>query len=146
MVILSKFAENLKDLIFDSRINQKILSAETGIDKASVSRYVNGISIPNLKSTVLLADYFECSIDFLIGKSEENCHAGFRPCPPFSERLKYYLSIYNGSPYCLCRELGLPDNKFYGWRDGLCFPTVANVEKLADFFKCTVDGFLGREL
>lgn len=145
MVILSKFVENLNDLLFDAGITRKQLSENTGIDKASITRYFQGNCIPNLNSIIKLAEFFNCSIDFLIGKTEEKPDLKFLPCPPFSTRLALYLSKYNGTPYALCKELHLPDNRFYGWLSGTNFPTIENVEKLADHFKCTIDQFLGRE-
>lgn len=145
MVVLSKFAENLKDLMFDSKLTQTELAEKTGIDKASVCRYLKGNCMPNLKATVTLAEFFDCSVDFLIGKSQENCNAKFLPCPAFSKRLQYYLDKFGGSGYKLCKTVGLSDNKFYGWLAGTNFPQIDNVEKLADFFKCTIDQFLGRE-
>ena len=143
---LSKFTENLKDLMFDNNLLQKDLANNTGIDRASINRYLKGNCIPNLKSVVILSDYFNCSVDFLIGKSTENNHTKFLPCPPFSERLKFYLTKYNGKPLGLCKEVGLPDSKFYGWLAGTNFPRIDSVEKLADFFKCSIDQFLGREI
>ena len=142
---LSRFADNLQDLIIDSKLTQKQLAEKTGIDKASINRYKAGNCMPNLKATVIIAEYFNCSIDFLIGKTEESNHADFLPCPPFRERLELYLERYGGTAYSLCKTVGLPDNKFYGWLAGTNFPRMDNVEKLADYFKCTIDQFLGRE-
>ena len=145
MVNLTKFAENLKDLMFDNNLSQKDLAENTGIERASICNYLKGNRIPNLKSTVILCEYFNCSVDFLIGKSVENSHIKFLPCPPFAERLKLYLNKYGGSPLSLCKLVGLPDSKFYGWLAGTNFPKIDNVEKLADYFKISIDQFLGRE-
>ena len=145
MVNLSKFAENLTDLIFDNHLTHKMLAQNTGIDEASICRYLKGNCMPNLKAIVTIAEYFNCSIDFLIGKSIEENHTKFLPCPPFAERLKFYLKQYNGSAYNFCKTVGLPDNRFYGWLQGTNFPRIDNVEKLADYFKCSIDKFLGRE-
>ena len=145
MISLSKFAENLKDLLFDSKLTQKQLADITGIDKASINRYKAGTCMPNLKAVVKLAEHFNCSIDYLVGKTEESSHSNFLPCPPFNERLQLYLNRYGGTAYSLCQTVGLPDNKFYGWLAGTNFPRIDSVEKLADYFKCTIDQFLGRE-
>ena len=145
MVVLSKFVENLKDLMFDNNLSQKDLAESTGIDRASINRYLKGNCMPNLKGIVKLSDYFNCSVDFLIGKSEENSYTNFSSCPPFSERLRLYLDKYSGKPLSLCKLLGLPDSKFYGWLAGTNFPRIDSVEKLAEYFDCSIDQFLGRE-
>ena len=145
MEYMSKFVENLKDLMFDNNLTQKDLADNTGIDRASISRYLKGNCIPNLKAVVKLSEYFNCSVDFLIGKSTENNHIKFLLCPPFSERLKLYLDKYDGTALNLCKVVGLPDSRFYGWLAGTNFPRIDSVEKLADYFKVSIDQFLGRE-
>ena len=145
MVVLSKFVENLKDLMFDNKLSQKKLADSTGIDRASINRYLKGNCIPNLKAVVKLCDYFCCSVDFLIGKSTENTQIKFLPCPPFSQRLHLFLEKYGGTPLSLCKKVGLPDSKFYGWLNGTNFPRSDSVDKLAEFFKISIDQFLGRE-
>lgn len=142
---MSKFAENLKDLMFDNNLSQKELAENTAIDRASINRYLKGNCIPNLKAVIKLAQYFNCSIDFLIGKSTENNHTKFLPCPSFSERLQFYLNKYDGTALGLCKVVGLPDSRFYGWLAGTNFPRIDGVEKLADYFKVSIDQFLGRE-
>ena len=145
MESMSKFAENLKDLMFDNNLSQKDLAESTAIDRASINRYLKGNCIPNLKAVVRLAEYFNCSVDFLIGKSAENSNTKFLPCPPFCKRLQLYLNKYGGTPLSLCKTVGLPDSRFYGWLAGTHFPRIDNVERLADYFKCSIDQFLGRE-
>ncbi len=145
MINLSKFAENLSDLIFDKGITQKQLAESTGLDAASICKYLEANRMPTVDAIIKLADYFNCSVDFLLGVNEEKSNSKFLPCPPFSERLEYFLSVYGHSGHKLCKEAGLPDSRFYHWKNGTHAPSLESVEKLAIFFKCPIDFVLGRE-
>ena len=101
--------------------------------------------MPTVDAIIKLADYFNCSVDFLLGVNEEKSNSKFLPCPPFSERLEYFLSVYGHSGHKLCKEAGLPDSRFYHWKNGTHAPSLESVEKLAIFFKCSIYFVLGRE-
>lgn len=45
------------------------LTAANGISKGNVTRWKNG-SIPNGDTLIKLADYFDCSIDYLLGRTD----------------------------------------------------------------------------
>lgn len=144
MVSLSKFAENLKDLLSDSGLTQKELAEKTGIEPASINRYLKGNCEPTVKNVVALADFFNCSVDFLLGLTEEQASTPFLPCPPLVERLNYYYTLSGLSGYELCEKAELPSSRFYHWLKGTHTPTIDSIEKFAKFFKCTIDEFLGR--
>ena len=144
MVSLSKFAENLKYLIEDSEITHKELSEGTGIDGASITRYLKGNCEPTVKAIVALADYFNCSVDFLLGLTDEKALTGFLPCPPIEERINYYYNLSGLSGYELCKKAHLPDSRFYHWLDGSHKPSISSIENFANYSKCTLDEFLGR--
>lgn len=145
MVDLRKFAENLNDLMFDYKISQKELAERTGIDKASINRYLKGNCMPSVKSVVKLADFFNCSVDFLLGLSEEKSNTEFLPCPPISERINYFLELSELTAYRFCKNVKLPDSRFYHWQKGTHSPTIPSIENIANYFKCSIDKVLGRE-
>ena len=71
MVNISMFSERLRELIVENGINQSELARATGISNQAISNWVNGVSEPLISSAWRLAEYFNCSVDYLIGKSEE---------------------------------------------------------------------------
>ena len=50
--------------------SQKELSVGINIPPATVNKWYNGISEPNCKQLIRLANYFECSIDYLVGRED----------------------------------------------------------------------------
>ena len=64
--------EKLKTQREKANKTQTELSKETGITQQSISRWESGIHTPNIVDCMTLADYYEISIDELIGRSDEN--------------------------------------------------------------------------
>ncbi len=62
------FSENLRQLMKDNKINQVKLSSEIGVVQSAVSAWLSGKKEPNINSLWLLADYFGCTIDELVGR------------------------------------------------------------------------------
>ncbi len=66
------FQENLKYLIgVKCDGNQKILSNGIGMPPATINKWYNGLTEPNCKQLIKLADYFGVSIDYLVGRENE---------------------------------------------------------------------------
>ena len=61
------FAERLKELRFEKKIGQIQLANEIGVSKGIISLWENGLREPTLSSLVLLAKFFEVSLDYLAG-------------------------------------------------------------------------------
>lgn len=62
------FPERLKQMRERRRISRGTLSELCGLSKSVISKYEKGERDPTLRSLICLADFFECSIDYLVGK------------------------------------------------------------------------------
>lgn len=67
---MDKFCEILKDLIEDKSLSLRKIEKECGISSSQLSRYKNGI-IPTIDILIKLSNYFDCSIDYLVGMVED---------------------------------------------------------------------------
>lgn len=63
---LDKFSKNLRNKMDERGLNQKALSGLSGICKGDISRYVNGLQMPNAKTLAELAKALRCSSGALI--------------------------------------------------------------------------------
>ncbi len=52
------------------RISRKVLSELCGLHSNAVRRYERGEAEPTLHSLVAIAEYFEVSVDYLVGRCE----------------------------------------------------------------------------
>lgn len=56
-------------LLLEPRGTSSKLSAETGISEGNITDWKKGKSKPGADALVLIADYFGCSVDFLLGRT-----------------------------------------------------------------------------
>ena len=67
-----RFARILQDLREDRDISRKDLALELNISVSTLGMYEQGRREPNIDMLIKLADYFDVSIDFLVGRSFKN--------------------------------------------------------------------------
>ncbi len=67
---MATFAERLKAERKKNNINQTQLAEKLYLDRSSISKYESGKQIPETPTLEKLADFFEISIDYLLGKSD----------------------------------------------------------------------------
>lgn len=140
-----QFAERLKDLMIDARVDALGLSEKLNVTKVTVYRYLNGSRVPKVDLIVSIADLFSVTLDYLLGIKPESYTSAFKICPPFSDRLAFLLAYFKTTKYRLEKVTGIDDESISAWLKGKHKPSVENVIKLAEFFNCSVDFVLGRE-
>ena len=60
----------IKELRLENGLSQRELAKLTGIKQANISRWEAGIVVPNVLDVWVLAEFFDCSIDYLVGKEK----------------------------------------------------------------------------
>ena len=63
----NNFAHNLKELRLERGIGQVELAKSIGVSKGIISLWENGKREPTLHYVMIIAEYFEISIDELVG-------------------------------------------------------------------------------
>ena len=65
------FSNNkIKELRLEKGLSQRELAAKTNIKQANISRWEAGLVVPNVLDVWTLANFFNVSIDYLIGRKE----------------------------------------------------------------------------
>ncbi len=72
MTYQNKFKDNLKILRQERKIGQVELAKIIGVSKGIISLWENGLREPNLYSLIMLAKFFNVSIDELVGLNQIN--------------------------------------------------------------------------
>ena len=67
-----RFARILQDLREDRDISRKDLALALNISVSTLGMYEQGRREPNIDMLIKMADYFDVSIDFLVGRSYKN--------------------------------------------------------------------------
>lgn len=63
----------------------------------------------------------------------------------FAEKLVLLQEKKGVSNYRLAKEIGVHQTSVASWRDGTRFPHPKHVQRIADYFGCTVDELLKEE-
>lgn len=64
------FIDRLKELLRDFGLSQYALAKRLGINQSTICNWLNGKKEPSIESLWKLADYFDVSIDYLVGRKE----------------------------------------------------------------------------
>ena len=65
------FSQVLRELRTEKKISQKALGEILGIGDHNIRFYETGEHRPDFEGLLILADYFQVSLDYLVGRSEE---------------------------------------------------------------------------
>lgn len=63
-------AQRIEDLMKHEKLTQMQLAKAIGVGQSSVSDWLNGKKEPSIESLWKLADFFDVSVDYLIGRKE----------------------------------------------------------------------------
>lgn len=62
----------IKELREDRDLRQSDVARATGIDQRTISNYETGRSNPDSYALIKLADFFEVSVDYLLGRTDRD--------------------------------------------------------------------------
>lgn len=141
---LSVFADKLSELIFDAKINPSNLAEVIGCDRSTITRYLGGNKMPTIELSVKIANYFNCTLDYLFGLEEENYPQKFNEVLPFYQRLPQILSFYGISRYKLEKITGFSESTLYYWSKGKTTPSIEKIITIAKSLDSSIDFILGR--
>ncbi len=141
----TKFFENFLDLCQDSGMNQTEIARTIGINQSQVSRYMKGV-LPDTNTVVKICDYFQCSVDYMIGLSDQFNYSrekmGVYPDAFFPEYDRL-LKQNNITHYQLAKRKIVCETSLRLWKKG----TLPNFEVLCDMANelgGSVDKLLGK--
>ena len=144
MLDLSKFAETLSELMINSNITAPTLAKALGCGRATINRYLKGNKMPSVDMCVRMADYFQCTIDFLIGVAEYNQPHTFLPCPPFQQHFASKIENSKHKKSDIIKQANLTESAFYNWLRGDTTPSIESLANIAAFLGCSIDELIGR--
>lgn len=149
MEITKAFSERINELIDETGLSLENLSRAAGVSVFTLFhlKAQNNPKLPSTKVLLKLADYFQCSLAFMLGQEEYNSlSAPKTELPKFSARLKELLEAKE-LKFFLMKKSGLQKDfpSLYNWLSGKYIPNVYNLMRLLALLDCSVDYLLGRE-
>ena len=116
-----------------------------GISNTTYSNAYNYGIIPKTSSLIRIANYFDISIEYLIGNTDnERFEKSLQPVN-FKERL---IELQNekgiSTVYELSQCIHIHRNNIAQWNKLNCIPLIDDLIIIADFFDVSIDYLLGR--
>ncbi len=68
---MSVIGERIKTLRVNKKVTQKEIAEGIGVSPVSVQRFEYGSVRPSLDTIIALADFFDVSLDYLVGRSDD---------------------------------------------------------------------------
>ena len=76
---METFATRLQRMRERRRISRRIMSELCGLSPSMIAKYERGEKQPKLQTLIVLADFFECSIDYLVCETDYPARYETRP-------------------------------------------------------------------
>ena len=144
MNILSNFSESLSELMSEKNLTSETLGKAISVNDSNIRHWKRGSYKLHLSNALKLADYFECSLEYLLGRTDTRLAHTPKNCPPFYDRLKQIMVSENKSGYTLVKETSFHRGHLHRWKNG-ADPIIETLIDLAAYFNCTLDYLVGRE-
>lgn len=64
------FKDRFMQIIQNKDLTAYKVAKGTGISQGLMSEYKNGVKIPTVQNLVKIADYLDCSVDYLLGRTD----------------------------------------------------------------------------
>ena len=138
------FSERLKDLIFDTGKTPRDVAHDIGISKTSLYEYLSGYKTPTLNNLIKIANFFNCSCDYLFGFEDFAENEVFTEVKPFHIRFQEVLKHLDISRYKLEKLTGISESVLYYWAKGDKIPSVERIVHVAKVLNVSVDFIIGR--
>lgn len=144
---MSNFQERLSMLFKSERLSLATANTKIGISKTQLGKYLSGYYIPSLKNAIKLASYFNCSIDYLVGKDDVKNKYIISNEPNFDKFLNRYKSLLienNLNHYKITKQLGINRNNLDYWKKHKVLPSLDILTSLATTLQSSIEFLIGR--
>lgn len=142
---ISKFKENFCDLYLSTNLTKTKFAKTVGLKHSQIEKYMHG-TIPLISSVVKICDYFNVSIDYIVGLSIDkrypNMKQGFNPSCFYPE----YSRLLNKSStthFALAQRCIVTETSLSSWKRGR-LPSFEVLVAIAYELGGSIDRMLGR--
>ena len=138
---MNEFKERLQDLMGEHNLNRVQLANIIDMSSVSVDDYFNKDYYPQIEVAKRMAKYFNCSLDYLFGLSDERNKIAYND-KPFFENLENLLKENKIPITRAMKEMGMSSYNYYRWRNGT-YPTTLKLLEIVKYFEVSLDYLVG---
>ncbi len=144
MSISNTFQERITELVEDCEVNKSALPNLIGVDYRSLSNALNYGIIPTPRILIRIADYFNVSIKYLLGTSDDEYFNKAKVKSDFKARFEMLCKEKNVTNYKVSKDLHFDQSYITRWFSKNYLPSLELLDLISDYFKVSLDYLLGR--
>lgn len=138
------FQHRLKDLLGEKDDKKHIVAKEMQVDYRAFSNAVNYGIIPKPLTLSKIADYFNVSITYLIGETDDEYFDKAKVPSDFHARFTALKKAKGVTGYKVAEDNHFDKSLCSKWKTKNHVPTLEILDLLAEYFKVSIDYLLGR--
>ena len=135
---MNEFQERLQDLLIENNLSRLQLSKLVSISFETLNGYFNKNFYPELSVAVKISNHFKCSIDYLMGLSEDYNNDEKNQLA-FCETVKCLAKQRKTTVKKVMNDIGMDETNFYRWQRGNNRPSMTSLIAIAKYFEVSVD-------
>lgn len=143
MPISTTFQKRINELVAEADLKKVDLAKAGNFDYRSLSNaLVYGI-IPTTPTLIKMADYFNVSLDYLLGRTNKNDYT--EPSNiSFQERFEQLCTEKGVTHYKVSQDCFFDKSNISHWLSKGYLPTLEILDMITKYFKVSIDYILGR--
>ena len=144
MSVSIEFQKRIISLISDLGVKKSELPNEIGVDYRSLSNAINYGIIPKPRILIRIADYFNVSIGYLLGQSNQEYFLKSEECSDFKNRFKLLCKDRNLTYYKVSIDCHFDKSYISRCLNKNYLPSLELLEILSEYFNVSIDYLFGR--
>ena len=144
MAISSRFQKRINDLVGDCEVSRSELPKVLQVNNVTLTHALAYGIVPRVKTLIRLADYFNVSIPYLLGETDENDFIKSENPSTFQARFGALCEENEVTHYKVSRKCYFDKSNISRWMTKGYFPTIEILTLLCGFFGVSMDYLLGR--
>ena len=141
---MENFNSRLLSLMIKENISNAELARKLDMSAGRISDYLNNIGIARINNVLKFANFFHCTLDYMIGNSNEFVFVNYMRTfnkDKFLYRFKEILKEKQVGYNAFCRRIGISLSCAYKWRKGQV-PDLNIIQKIANNLLVSTDYLL----
>ena len=141
----------IKELRHKKELTQKELATMLKLNQTAIGKYERGELEPCIATLQQLADIFDCSIDYIVGR-KNNLDNGSNAVTSLQENtlnisqvIKTLRTEHKLTQKQLAEKIGSSAKNIWAYENGFSNPPLEACVKLANIFGVSIDYLVGRE-
>ena len=138
------FKQRFLELIDDLDCKKSEIPTMLNIDYNIFIKITEFGIIPKPVVLIRIADYFNISVEYLLGRTNNAFFLKADKETTFLNRYQVLKSEKNLTDYAIAQKLRITTSYTTNWKNKKYIPSIVNVIELSEIFKVSVDYLLGR--